>query len=255
MNARTLTFLLAAGLAGGGAVAPAGLAAQSPEELLAARPMASRAELDSLAAQLATRDPRNLLGRVRQRLDQGDFRPGDRVILEVQGETTLTDTFTVGRGLDLRLPAPTTGALALTGVLRAELEEKLTTYLGRFLRQPVVRARPTMRLAVQGEVENAGFYGVPADALVPDALMAAGGLTANADMRKFKVVRGGRTILEGDELAAVIASRTSLDDAGIRDGDQFVVPRGRTGTIQDNLRFVWLLVSLTGGVYGLSKLF
>ena len=253
MNARTLTLIVAAGLAG--AALPAGLAAQSPEELLALRPMATRAELDSLAAQLATRDPRNLLGRVRQRLDHGDFRPGDRIILEVQGETTLTDTFTVGRGLDLRLPAPTTGALALNGVLRAELEEKVTTFVGRFLRQPVVRARPTMRVAVQGEVERAGFYGVPADALVPDALMAAGGLTAQADMRKFKVVRGGRAIIEGDELAAVIASRTTLDDAGIRDGDQFIVPRGRQGTIQENLRFVWLVVSLTGGVYGLSKLF
>lgn len=249
------TWQLAALAAAFLAVAPGRAAAQDPDEMTATRPMATRAELDSLAERLAVQDPRNLLGRVRQRLAAGDFRPGDRIIVEVQGETTLTDTFTVGRGLDLRFPPPTTGALDLSGTLRSELEPKVTTYIARFLRQPVVRARPTLRLAVQGEVENAGYYGVPADALVPDALMAAGGLTPMADMRKFKIQRNGRTIMEGDELSAVIASRTTLDDAGIRDGDQFVVPRGRTGGLQDNLRFVWLMVSLTGGVYGLTKLF
>lgn len=252
MNVTTRGWVIAAGVA---LFAPEAIRAQNPDETLALRPMASRAELDTLAQRLATSDRDGLLGRVRQRLDQGDFRPGDLVIIEVQGETALTDTFTVGRALELRLPPPTNGDLSLRGVLRAELEERVQAYVARFLRQPVVRAQPTLRLAVQGEVENAGYYGVPADALVPDALMAAGGLTPTADMRKFKIVRGGRTILEGEELAAVIASRTSLDDAGIRDGDQFVIPKGRTGGVVENLRFVWLLVSLTGGVYGLSRLF
>jgi protein involved in polysaccharide export with SLBB domain len=252
MNAITRGLFTGALLLGAGGVMNA--QAQN-DELAATRPMATRAELDTLAARLAVNDRGNLLGRVRQRLDQGDFRPGDLVIIQVQGETSLTDTFRVGRALELRLPPPTNGELSLRGVLRAELEERVSQYVARFLRNPVVRARPTLRLAVQGEVENAGYYGVPADALVPDALMAAGGLTPTADMRKFKIVRSGRTILEGEELNAIIASRSTLDDAGIRDGDQFVVPKTRQGGVVENLRFVWLLVSLTGGVYGLSRLF
>jgi protein involved in polysaccharide export with SLBB domain len=253
---RLRSILVAAGLAALGTAAGAGrVQAQHPDELTATRSLASRSELDSLASRLAVRDERNLLGRVRNRLDQGDFRPGDRIILDVQGETALTDTFTVGRALELRLPPPTTGSLSLSGVLRSELEEKLTTHVARFLRNPVVRARSTVRVAVQGEVRNAGFYGVPSDAAVTDAVMAAGGFTPTADVRKFKIVRGGRTILEGNDLQAVIAARTTLDDAGIRDGDQFVVPKARVGGLQDNLRFVWLVVSLTGGVYGLSRIF
>lgn len=246
--------LMVAALLAAVAAAPSRAAAQDPDEMAASRSMATRAELDALAARLATADPRNLLGQVRQRLDQGDFRPGDLIIVDVQGESTLTDTFTVDRGMQLRFPPPTTGTLSLGGVLRSELEEKVSAHIARFLRNPIVRARPTLRLGVQGEVRTAGFYGVPADALLPDALMAAGGLTPNADMRKFKIMRGNRTLLEGDELQAVMASRTTLDDAGIRDGDQFVVPKGKQGTFEGNLRFVWLLVSLTGGVYGLTRI-
>ena len=39
---------------------------------------------------------------IRVRLDSGDFRPGDRILLTVEGEKELSDTFTVGMGTEFR---------------------------------------------------------------------------------------------------------------------------------------------------------
>ncbi len=242
---------LALALSGGAARAAR---AQGLDEITATRPLATRQQLDSLAQALAVHDRNNLLGRVRARLNDGDFRPGDRVMLDVQGESTLTDTFTVNAARELALPAPATGSMSLRGVLRSELDSAVASYLGRFIRNPVVHATPTVRFSVQGEVKNAGYYGVPADAALTDVLMAAGGTMPDANMKKFHIERNGKTILDGKELQAVIASRSTVDEAGLRDGDQFVIPKSSSVGLGDGLHVAYLLVSLTLGLYGLSKI-
>src|SRR2546425_10492231 len=110
---------------------------------------------------------------IRTRLARGDFRVGDRILLIVEGEKELSDTFTVGLGGQLTLPL--IGNLPLEGVLRAELQDHLIHRLPPNLRDPEVRTRAFVRLSVQGAVTHPGYYGVPADALLSDALMAAGG--------------------------------------------------------------------------------
>src|SRR5690348_12247093 len=42
---------------------------------------------------------------IRRRLSEGDFRVGDRIVMVVEGEPTLSDTFTVGPAIGLTLPA------------------------------------------------------------------------------------------------------------------------------------------------------
>ena len=43
---------------------------------------------------------------VRLRLENGDFQSGDRLLLHVEGESELSDTFTVGPTRELQLPHP-----------------------------------------------------------------------------------------------------------------------------------------------------
>src|SRR6266513_2333202 len=112
---------------------------------------------------------------IRQRLVDGDFKVGDRVLLIVEGEPILSDTFTVGLGAALTLP--TVGEVSLAGVLRCELQDYLARRLGQNLRDPVIHARAYVRLSIDGAVVRPGFYAIPAEALLSDALMAAGGPT------------------------------------------------------------------------------
>src|SRR6266850_1195281 len=51
-----------------------------------------------------SREDDALLAEVRARLQDGDMRPGDRVLVDVQGDTALSDTFTVWPDRQLHLP-------------------------------------------------------------------------------------------------------------------------------------------------------
>jgi len=256
MNSRTTTsrsarcFAVAVAL---GATLTANAAAQqNGERTPGDRPLAKRSELETLAQQLS--GDAAALARVRARLAEGDFRPGDLVWIQVQDEEALSDTFEIGPDRELRMPAPTVGTLPLKGVLRSELDEHVQTYIARFVRDPVARARPLMRISVQGEVAQAGYHALPADAVLADALTAAGGATAEADMRKLRIERNGEKIWKGKELQEAIANRGTIDQMGLQDGDRLIIDRRNAG-FQENLRFMYLVVALAGGVYGLSRAF
>src|SRR5256885_17190701 len=93
------------------------------------RPLATRQELESA---LQRAGATQVAARIKTRLSDGDFRRGDRIALEVQGEEALTDTFVVGSGAELLLPPPTVGSLSLKGVLRSELQPKMTGSVSQF---------------------------------------------------------------------------------------------------------------------------
>src|SRR2546430_11664082 len=96
---------------------------------------------------------------IRRRLAEGDFKVGDRILLLVEGEPSLSDTFTVGLGSTLILPA--VGDVSLVGVLRSELQDYLPRRLGQNRRDAVVRARAYVRLPIAGSVARPGSSGLP----------------------------------------------------------------------------------------------
>ena len=200
----------------------------------ARNPQLTRAELEEMLARYqetassssysgAIRDQaRREAEQIQQRLEEGDVRVGDRVSLIVQGYPALSDTFPVISGRVLRLPE--LGDLPLSGVLRSELQEHLTAQIARYIRDPIVRVRSLVRLEILGTVGQPGFFTVPSDLLISDALMVAGGPAGNANLEKITIKRGDRTIWEGDRLRrAVVAGRT-LDQLNIRAGDSIYVP-------------------------------
>jgi hypothetical protein len=190
---------------------------------------------------------------IRSRLAEGDFHVGDRILLAVEGEKELSDTFTVGPGRVLTLPL--VGDVPLAGVLRSELQPYLMRRLAQNLRDPEVRARAFVRLSIQGSVARPGYYGIPAEALLSDALMAAGGTTQDADMRKLRVERAGEPIWQGKALQRAIAEGRTLDDAGLVAGDQYVVPRRGGGSVGDVLRWGGYLLTIPVTIYTLTKIF
>ena len=105
---------------------------------------------------------RTLAQQIRTRLSRGDFQPGDRIRLLVDSEPQLSDTFPIGPSQELVLPI--VGVVSLHGVLRSELQASMTREIGRFLRDPVVRATPLIRLSIAGEVARPGFFLLPPNA-------------------------------------------------------------------------------------------
>ena len=203
-----------------------------------ARVQATRAELQQL---LQTRgDSLGEEGRtaIQRRLAEGDFQVGDRIVLRVVDEPTLTDTFAVRSGRTLSLP--NLPELTLAGVLRSEVDSFLTQKISQHIRNPQVDAIALIRVAVLGAVNRPGFYNVPAEFPVTDVVMAAGGPAGNADLKKTTVRRGTEIIVTRKQMENALTTGASVDQLNLVGGDQLLIGE-RSGGIKGALSTVGVL--------------
>lgn len=221
-------------------------AAQQPGAWDYRAPGMTRAQLEALGARFdsAARSPAYSEGlrararegaeAVRARLRDGDIHVGDRVRVEVEGQASLTDSFTVASGPALFLPG--VGRVPLAGVLRSELQAQVTNSVDRVFRGVTVRVRPLTRIVVVGGVTRPGFYALPTDALVEDAIAAAGGLLADSRVTAAVVERGRTVLIRPDSLQAALQRRATIDDLRLLDGDRINIPiaapRNQSQTVQ-----------------------
>ncbi len=250
--------------------------AQQPSGAAAPRLLASRAELTQRLTQLrqmaeSTRPPNGLsaeISYVEGRLHAGDFRAGDRLVIQVEEplpvtpgggggaaakspEQQLTDTFTVNGAQELTLPL--LGLVPLRGVLRSELETYLTTQIATRIRNPEVHARALISVAVSGGVQKPGFYAVPPDALVTAVITAAGGGSKEGKVTNVRIVHDGNTVWKGKALQRAIAEGRTLDDLQVQPGDEIAV--GQRSSVVEGLRLAALILSIPVAVLTINHRF
>ena len=154
----------------------------------------------------------------------GDFRAGEQIALLIDGGGTVQwDTLTVEAGP--LIDVPTLGPILLQGVLRSELEAHLGRELGLFIQTPRVQARALIRVSIMG-VGRPGFYVMPADLPLSEAVMLAGGPGAGVDPGQIRVERGQDVLWSVEELLAPVAAGRTLDDLGLQAGDRIILPEG-----------------------------
>ena len=214
----------------------------------------SRAELQTLEAEYVgvvaspgysptlREEAARSLERIRQRLAIGDFRVGDRIIVQVRGEDLQEVAVEPGPAISF----PMMGTISLEGVLRNELERHLTDELGRFIQNPSVRASSMIRVLVRGAVGRPGFYVVPATLLLGEVVMMAGGPAGVADLDNIRIERGNRFILSPEVIRPAVVSGRSLDQLNLQAGDEIYVPlRSRSGLGSTLLRYGLIIISST----------
>lgn len=211
----------------------------------------TRAELEARQASLPGGSPEARL--IEVRLREGDFQVGDRILLRVLEDTALTDTFPVRAGKMLQLPLMP--EIPLQGVLRAELQPYLVEKLGQYVRNPTVEATPLLRVAILGGVGSPGYYNLPADILLSDAVMIAGGPGGNVRLDKSKVQRLGAEIYDADAVEYALNQGVTLDRMSLVGGDVVEIGQDKIGQTERTLRTVSLLVGLPLTIYALVSLF
>lgn len=179
---------------------------------------------------------------IRGRLRDGDFDVGDRVLLAIRGDSAIGDTVTVRAGRIIKLP--NLPDISLQGVLRSELQDYLTTQLARYIKRPEVETTSLVRVAVMGSVNKPGFYQLPADLALADAIMIAGGPTQTADVDRTQLKRGNDVIYSSQLLGQEVAKGATLDQLNIRPGDQILIGAKH----KTNWALIASIVGITAGL-------
>jgi hypothetical protein len=237
-------------------VFPAVVAAQSAP--MAGAQRATRTELaarlqqlDGLIASTGKADQRSKLqaeqGAIRARLENGDFKVGDRFVMTVRFDSVRVDTASVRDSLVvsvLNLPD-----LRLQGVLRSELDEKLNQHVARYIRNASVRSNVLTRIAILGAVRAPGFYYASPDRPVSDILMLAGGPAGDANLGQFELRRGTATLIEKKRSKALLESGRTLEQLDVQSGDEFRIPVKRKVNWQLVIQLFFIASSLFFAVF------
>jgi protein involved in polysaccharide export with SLBB domain len=189
----------------------------------AMQPVATRAELTTLAARLESGDEnaRRQGTALRARLREGDFRPGDRIFLAVEGAAPLLDTLAVSAGPKVTIPD--IGDISLAGVLRSELPEHMRTQLSKYVRDARVRSTALVRVSLTGPIARPGVYYMPPDTPIGDAIMRAGGPGSTADMSRSIIRRNTTVLYDKRRTHSAFTDGVTLDQLSLRSGDEIVV--------------------------------
>jgi hypothetical protein len=195
---------------------------------------ASRSELAARAAQLEgelangalksdARSQRQAeVAAIRNRLSVGDFRVGDRFLITMRRDSLRSDTASVRDSL--KVAVFSLPDISLSGVLRAELDERMSAHVARFLRGVEVRTNVLTRVAVLGAVRNPGYYYLSPDRPVSDVVMLAGGPNPDANLKQFEIRRAGKVRLKAKDSDRMIKEGRTLEQMDVQAGDEITVP-------------------------------
>jgi hypothetical protein len=193
------------------------------------RQFETRAELEAQAKDAENGHRTGEAWLLRTRLEKGDFQEGDRILVQVEGASIMTkpETLLVQGGKTKHLELPRMADLSLDGVLRAELADRIRQHLSQYIKEPVVRATPLVRVAVLGSVGHPGYFYTAADIPLTDVIMQAGGPGGNADLGRVSVRRGTEVIWDAKDTRTALADGLSIDQLHMRAGDEITVGERR----------------------------
>jgi hypothetical protein len=160
---------------------------------------------------------------IRRRLAQGDFVPGDRLLLRVGTEAARTDTVTVNRNTAIGVAG--IPDVSLIGVLRSELDDHLTREISHFVKGATAHGAPLLLIGVFGAVLRPGYYLHALASPMTDAMMSAGGPTADADPRGIEVHRNGVLLHSRADVVAAIQEGATFSGLDMHGGDLVTVAK------------------------------
>jgi len=118
---------------------------------------------------------------------------GDEIRVQLPGEASLDVPFAVDR--QGRIVLPEVGALAVSGMSEASMQQAVRERLGSVFRDlsslSVYVSKKQMLISVQGYVKQPGEITLPANASVQMALHAAGGMRNGAQLNRMQLIRDG----------------------------------------------------------------
>jgi protein involved in polysaccharide export with SLBB domain len=194
------------------------------------------------------------LAAIRQRLTDGDFRVGNQFVVTLTSPA-LSGSDTVSVRDSLLVTFAKLPDASLKGVLRSELNERLSSHVARYLRDAQVRANVLTRITVTGAVNRPGIYSPSPDRPVGELLMVAGGPTLEAKLDELEITRSGRKVLSIKDSKRALREGRTLDQLDVQSGDEVRIPAKRRINWSAILQAVGIAVTLLFAVIQFLRLY
>lgn len=158
---------------------------------------------------------------IRQRLRDGDLQVGDKVVVRMVSDAAHNDTVVVRAGRTLELPGLI--VVPVAGVLRSELQQRVSEEVLKYVKAQQIEVIPLMRVGILGAVTRPGYFAFASDIPLTDAIMGAGGPSGTADVGRTIVRRRNQEFRSAGETSKAITNGLTLDQFGLSAGDELVV--------------------------------
>ena len=142
------------------------------------------------------------------------LEPGDRVRIEVAGDSTLSGDFDVDA--DGWVLVPIAGLVRVIDRPFADVAHDIAGAFADEYLDLAVRTLPLARVSVLGEVESPGLFWIDPTMMLADVLAGSGGLTEAARVDDVRIQRGG---------SVVVLSAAGVEPIPLRSGDRIFVGR------------------------------
>lgn len=145
------------------------------------------------------------------------LQPGDAIQLKILREPALSgDVFVNDRG---EVVFPLIGTRRVAGQPWSVVRDSLRQAFARELRNPDIGLVPLRRTFVMGMVAKPGVYYIDPLGTIAQAVAFAGGIVADGDPSRIRIVRAGATVIPR------IALDAPMQAADVQSGDQILVER------------------------------
>ena len=92
---------------------------------------------------------------------------------------------------------------------------------------------------------------MPSDGLLSDALMAAGGVTRDAQLKRVNIERNGAAVRNPSEVRDALGHGLTLEQIGIESGDQVLIPRRPDA--ERATRIIGFILAIPIAVFAIAK--
>jgi polysaccharide export outer membrane protein len=202
------------------------------------------------------------------------IQDGDRLIISISGQDPLAAAMfnsnaggTSGRESEIAgmlvesdgtIEFPYLGKVMARGLTAVQYKQKLTSLLGKYLKEPLVSVRFfQIKFTVLGEVRSPGTYTLPLQRTTfLDALGAAGDLPISAkryDIQIYRDYNGKRTIFKVDLRTKEILYNASLFQ--IKHNDVIYVQPRDSRRFSEEARFYVSMVTMAVGIIAIFSRF
>lgn len=179
--------------------------------------------------------------------NKNEFYPGDAVRISVIEIGRTTDRGTLNISGDYKVNSlgfimlPLIGDVKVVGHDRISLAKQLVELYSPYLKEPYITAIPLIRVSLMGAFNRPGSYRINPESSLWELIEMAEGPRENCDLNSMRVERGGKVMQKN--LLQQFERGHSLEDIGIRTGDQIIVKDRSSFGFRDIMNYTYFVMT------------